>query len=151
MLTRYLNENTVAARCRAADKAEAIRIAGDLLVKLDLVDPRYIDEMISSVNHLGPYIVISPGIAFAHARPSELVREDCVSLVTLDPPVSFDHPKNDPVSVLFVLAARHANQHLSVMRAIAKLITRPNFVADMTAAECADDLLRYLNQAEPTG
>lgn len=148
MLTQFLNQTTIAVRQHADDKAQAIRAAGALLVHQGLVSPQYIDEMIASVEQLGPYIVISPGIAFAHARPSELVREDCVSLITLDPPVAFGHQKNDPVSVLFVLAARQASQHLSVMREIAKLIIRPNFLADMAAARCVDDLLRYLAEAE---
>lgn len=144
MLTQFLNENTIAVRQRAADKDQAIRLAGDLLVKQGLVDPRYVDQMIQAVNEMGPYIVISPGIAFAHARPSELVREDCVSMITLAEPVTFGHKKNDPVSVLFVLAARRADHHLTVMKEIAKLIIRPGFLQRMAEMATVEDLQRYL-------
>ena len=150
MLTQFLNEKTIAVQQQAADKEQAIRLAGQLLVAQGLVAPRYIDEMIAAVNELGPYIVLSPGIAFAHARPSELVKEDCVSLITLATPVVFGHKKNDPVSVLFVLAARQSNQHLSVMREIAKLIIRPDFLDRMAAAKQVNDLMCYLTEGEAT-
>lgn len=148
MLTQFLNGKTMAVGQRAESKDEAIRLAGELLVRQGLVEEHYIDEMIAALDQLGPYIVLSPGIAFAHARPSELVHEDCVSLITLAEPVAFGHPKNDPVSVLFVLAARQSNQHLSVMREIAKLIVRPNFLADMAAAGTVEELENYLSKED---
>ena len=148
MLSQFLNSRTIAVRQRAWDKAQAIRIAGELLVKQKLIDEKYIDEMVQAVEKLGPYIVLSPGIAFAHARPSQFVQRDCVSLVTLDPPVAFGHPRNDPVSVLFVLAARQANQHLSVMRDLAKLIIRPDFLPAMAQAGSEEELLKYLRSVD---
>lgn len=146
MLTQFLNENTMAVKQDAGDKDQAIRMAGDLLVKQGMVDPRYVEQMIQSVNEMGPYIVISPGIAFAHARPSELVRKDCVSMITLAEPVTFGHKKNDPVSVLFVLAARQTNHHLTVMREIAKLIIRPGFLQRMAEASTVEELQQYLSE-----
>lgn len=148
MLSQFLNEATIAVKQKAADKDEAIRIAGSLLVRRGSVDSQYVEQMIQSVNELGPYIVISPGIAFAHARPSELVREDCVSMITLAEPVEFGHRKNDPVSVLFVLAARRSDHHLAVMREIAKLIIRPDFLQNMARFNTVDELQRYLTDEE---
>lgn len=146
MLTQFLNEKTIAVRQKAADKNEAIRIAGELLVKQSWISPAYIDEMIRSVDELGPYIVISPGIAFAHARPSELVERDCTSLITLEPPVCFGHKKNDPVSILFALANRETRQHLSVMRDISKMICQEDFFDAVTGAQDIEAVIAYIEQ-----
>lgn len=47
-----------------------MRTAGDLLVSTDVSTDTYTEEMLRNVEENGPYIVIAPGFAFAHARPS---------------------------------------------------------------------------------
>ena len=51
------------------DWREGIRAAGVLLEKTNSIDSAYTDAMIASVEEKGPYIVVAPGFAFAHARP----------------------------------------------------------------------------------
>lgn len=148
MLSQFLNEHTIAVQQRAKDKYEAIRIAGRLLVDQSFVKAAYIDEMIASLDSLGPYIVLSKGIAFAHARPGELVLRDCTSLITLATPVPFGHKKNDPVQVLFVLAARETGAHMSVMRGISKLICREDFFEAMSNASDTQTVVRYIQSAD---
>lgn len=146
MIKDYLNNNTIAVNQTAADKNEAIRKAGELLVKLSLIDPKYIDEMIRTVDELGPYMVLSPRIAFAHAKPSKLVLEDCISMITLKTPVEFGHKKNDPVSILFVIACKESRHHLSVMRDVSKLICRDDFVKTVTSAGSVQEIVDYINR-----
>jgi len=135
-------------RCEAADRDDAIRIAGELLVKQSYVEEPYIGEMIQTIKDMGAYIVISPGIAFAHARPSKLVKKDSVSLVTLKTPVEFGHKQNDPVSVLFALAGRENTGHLSIMKDIAMLILRENFFDTITNADSVEEIIDYMNSEE---
>ena len=146
MLTDYLNQNTIALNQEARDRNDAIRIAGELLVNLSLVKRKYIDEMIRTVDEMGAYMVISPGIAFAHARPSDLVNEDSTSLITLKTPVSFGHKQNDPVSVLFALAGREDTGHLSIMKDISKLIIRDGFLTTIINAKSVDEVIAYINR-----
>ena len=67
----------------------------------------------------GPYIVIAPGLALAHARPGPEVRHDGLSVVTLAEPVEFGHAHNDPVSVVIGLAGVAADAHLSAVAELA--------------------------------
>ena len=67
----------------------------------------------------GPYIVIAPGLALAHARPGPEVRQDGLSVVTLAEPVEFGHAHNDPVSVVIGLAGVAADAHLSAVADLA--------------------------------
>ena len=58
----------------AKDWKEAIRIASVPLVKCGSIEEPYVENMISSVETLGPYIVIMPQFALAHAAPCEYVK-----------------------------------------------------------------------------
>ena len=59
--------------------------------------------MINAVEELGPYIVIIPHIAIAHARPSDNVLKNGISLITLKEPVEFGNKDNDPVYYIFFM------------------------------------------------
>ena len=52
MLTQFLNGKTMAVGQRAESKDEAIRLAGELLVRQGLVEEHYIDEMIAALDQL---------------------------------------------------------------------------------------------------
>ena len=46
LLSQFLNSRTIAVRQRAWDKAQAIRIAGELLVKQKLIEERTEDKKV---------------------------------------------------------------------------------------------------------
>ncbi|MFE3188559.1 PTS sugar transporter subunit IIA [Nocardia sp. NPDC059240] len=108
----------------ADDWRAAIRVAGDLLVATGVTTPEYTSEMIGNVEENGPYIVIAPGFAFAHARPSPAVHRTGMSWVRLDKPVEFDSP-NDPVDLVVALAAADSEVHTDAMAALAKVLLEP--------------------------
>jgi len=58
----------------AGDWRQAIRQAGQLLVDDGRITAAYVDAMIRSVETLGPYMVLMPGFALAHAAPSAAVK-----------------------------------------------------------------------------
>lgn len=68
--------------------------------------------MIEALHKFGPYIVVIPGIALAHAEAGSTVMEECMSMMTLKEPIAFGHESNDPVSVVFVIASNTKDKHL---------------------------------------
>jgi PTS system ascorbate-specific IIA component len=78
--------------------------------------------MIQAFEELGPYMVIAPGIALAHARPSNAVLETGLSLVTLTEPVEFGSQSNDPVSLVIGLAAKDHDSHIDLLAALSELL-----------------------------
>jgi PTS system ascorbate-specific IIA component len=88
----------------------------------------YTDAMVATIRELGPYVVIAPGLAMPHARPSESVLETGMSLVVLTEPVAFGHAKNDPVRVLFGLAALDHDRHLELLSEFAGKFSKEGFV-----------------------
>ena len=113
---------SIALREQHGDRDAAVRRAGALLSAGGQVDEAYTDEMLAALAEYGPYIVVAPGVALAHARPSPSVHGVAFSVLTLDPPVAFGHADNDPVSLVVGLAAPDADSHIEALRQMAELL-----------------------------
>ncbi|MCF3119520.1 PTS sugar transporter subunit IIA [Streptomyces arenae] len=125
-LSEILPVEAVRVDAPAADWREAVRRAGDLMVATGAATDTYTAEMIENVRENGPYIVIAPGLAFAHARPSPAVLRTGMSWVRLAEPVEFGHETNDPVDLVVGLAAKDASEHTAAMGALARLLADPD-------------------------
>lgn len=86
---------------------EAIRQAGNMLLKDDILTESYIDKMISLVNENGPYIVFQPGFVIAHAGPEDGAKKLGISLVRLKEPIHF---LTSDIKVKFVDLLKHTGQ-----------------------------------------
>ncbi|QEV16345.1 PTS sugar transporter subunit IIA [Streptomyces alboniger] len=124
-LNEILPVEAVLLDAPAADWREAVRRAGDLLVATGAATDTYTAEMIENVEQNGPYIVIAPGLALAHARPSPAVLGTGMSWVRLAAPVRFGHEAHDPVELVVGLAAKDASEHTAAMAALARLLADP--------------------------
>ena len=130
----------------ASDWRDAIRQSGDLLVASGAATPAYTDQMIAAVERYGPYIVIAPGFALAHAQASADVLRTGMSWLSLDEPVSFGHEKNDPVRLVVGLASKGHDEHLAALQAVAALATDPNRLAELDSAQTPEDLLTLISK-----
>ncbi|QUH31498.1 BglG family transcription antiterminator [Vallitalea guaymasensis] len=123
MLKDVMNEEVIELGVSVDNWEEAIMKAGEPLVRQGNVEQAYIDNMIQAVKDLGPYIVIMPGVAFAHARPDENVKSTCMSMITLEEPVNFGSEQNDPVSIVFAFAAPNSNEHMVALQDLARFLS----------------------------
>ncbi|NBR65143.1 MAG: PTS sugar transporter subunit IIA [Micrococcales bacterium] len=117
-----LGAGAILLQQNAADWLECFKLAGKALVDSHRVTETYIHEMISAFEELGPYMVIAPGIALAHGRPSAAVIETGLSLITLKEPVAFGSESNDPVRLVIGLAAVDHDSHLDLMAALSQIL-----------------------------
>jgi len=127
----------------AADWRAAVGLAGSALARTGAAQPEYALEMVRMIDEHGPYVVIAPGLALAHARPGPEVLSDGLAVVTLATPVSFGHPYNDPVRVVIGLAAGYAT-HLSVVAALANVFNDSDAVERLAAASTPDEVRSIL-------
>jgi ascorbate PTS system EIIA or EIIAB component len=127
-----------------ADWRAAVRLAGDALVRAGAAKPAYADEMIRMIEEHGPYVVIAPGLALAHARPGPAVLADGLAIVTLATPVDFGHPHNDPVSVVLALAIASADRHLAAVAGLANVFNDSSAIEDLAAATSVDEVLAIM-------
>jgi PTS system ascorbate-specific IIA component len=119
---------------------DAMRLAGGALVESGAATDEYTDAMVGMVEEHGPYIVISPGLAFAHARPGGAVLRDGLAVVTLASPVAFGHPHNDPVRVVLGLAVAGVGTHLESIGEIANLFNDATVTGRIADATTADEV-----------
>ncbi len=131
----------------AADWRAAVRIAGDVLARAGIATPDYADEMIRMIEEHGPYVVIAPGLALAHARPGPAVLSDGLAIVTLASPVDFGHPHNDPVSVVLGLAIATADEHLAAVAELANVFNDSSAITDLAAATTVEQIQRIMAAA----
>lgn len=122
LVNNALGVGSILLQQRADDWRECFQLAGNALVASKRVTETYIQEMIDAFEELGPYMVIAPGIALAHARPSKSVLETGLSLVTLSEPVVFGSINNDPVRLVIGLAAVDHDSHIDLMAALSELL-----------------------------
>ena len=146
-LTQLLPVDAIRIGETAADWRAAVRLAGDALVASGATTPAYTDEMVATFEQLGPYIVIAPGIALAHSRPSPAVLRAGLSLVTLLEPVAFGHPENDPVCLVIGLAAVDEEGHITALSTLAELLSdetrREGLIGAVEAREVAEMLRSF--------
>ena len=98
----------------------AMGAAGRGLVRLGAAEPRYVQRCITLVEEQGPYIVVAPGIALAHARPEDGALTLGLSVAVLAEPVVFGHPANDPVDVVFAFCSPDRDAHVGLLSALAR-------------------------------
>lgn len=132
--------SSITTKATASDWREAIRLAGDGLVAGGATTDAYTQEMLDAIDKHGPYIVIAPGIALAHSRPSAAVLHGGLSWVSLAEPVVFGHSSNDPVSLVIGLAAVDHDSHLEVMSALAGVLSDSAVMTRLLAATTADEV-----------
>ena len=118
------------------------RAAHAALSAAGIAKPSYADEMIRMIDEHGPYVVIAPGLALAHARPGPEVQKDGIAVVTLATPIDFGHPYNDPVSVVLALAVGASDAHVALVAELANLFNDSSVIADLAAATSVEEVQR---------
>jgi mannitol operon transcriptional antiterminator len=147
-LSEMLTEETIALGLAVADWQEAVRASGNLLVRAGRAEPSYVDGMIRMVQEIGPYIVIAPGVALPHARPEDGVKEACMSLVTLSPPVPFGNEYNDPVELVVAFGSPDSKGHMEALAELARLLENETALNALKKAASPRDIVTVVKSAK---
>jgi PTS system ascorbate-specific IIA component len=139
-LAKAFAENSIRVGAVALDREHAIEMSGELLVASGRSTPEYTESMLEAVAENGPYIVIAPGIALAHGRPSEAVLEIGLSLVTLAESVVFGNEANDPVRLVIGLCATDHSSHIDIMAELATFLGDSDSVNSLLNAVDSDQI-----------
>jgi PTS system ascorbate-specific IIA component len=130
------------------DREAVVKRSGELLTAGGQVDPEYTAAMLAALDEFGPYIVLAPGVALAHARPTTAVHGVAFSVLTLDPPVPFGHPENDPVRLVVGMAAPDDESHIGALRQLADLLGDDGRRQRLMTATTAQEVLALIGPAE---
>ncbi len=144
VMDQALGQGSIKLQQSCVSWRETFELAGLGLVESSRTTSAYTNEMIQAFEELGPYMVIAPGIALAHGRPSESVLETGLSLVTLSTPVVFGSTSNDPVSLVIGLAAVDHDSHIDLMAALSELLMSEDTVNSLLRATNESQVRSYL-------
>ena len=144
LLQDLLSEDNVSFRYPAETWEDVIRHGGQLMVDAGFTDPTYTEAMIDVVRDMGPYIVLAPGLAMPYARPEMGAKQVGTALVTLEKPIDFGSPENDPVSVAVFLCAPNKDEHIQLLTDIATLFEDEEFLDAAVNFESIEDVQSFL-------
>lgn len=103
------------------DWKQGIRLAGDILKNEGYIDDSHINEAIGNVLKYGPYIVISDGIALAHAKGENEVYSDGLSLVISKKGIPFGENERENVHMLFYFCTKGEDDYVGLFNQIIDL------------------------------
>lgn len=139
-----LTEDAIELGATAADWRAAVHLVGEVLARSGATTAEYGDEMVRMIEEHGPYVVIAPGLALAHARPGPSVLADGFAIVTLATPVNFGHPHNDPVKVVVGLAIKTADTHLAAVAQLANVFNDSSAIDELAVATTTAEIQRIM-------
>lgn len=148
MIREVLKNQHILLQQTSQDWEACIRDAAQPLLDEEYIKPEYVAAMIAAVNKYGPYIVVGKGVALAHARPEDGVLKLGLSVMTLKTPVRFGHETNDPVSLVFCLAAVDNFSHLKVMKSIVNIISEDSKIEKIAGQATIADFQKVLDEFE---
>lgn len=146
LLQDLLSEDNVSFHYPAETWEDVIRHGGQLMVDAGFTEPTYTEAMIDVVRDMGPYIVLAPGLAMPHARPEMGAKQVGTALVTLEKPIDFGSPENDPVSVAVFLCAPNKEEHIQLLTDIATLFEDEEFLDAVVNFESIEDVQAFLSE-----
>jgi PTS system ascorbate-specific IIA component len=146
-----LPDTAIAIGTHVADWRAAVAAAGDALERSGATTAGYTKRMVGVIDEFGAYVVIAPGLALAHARPGKDVLTEGLSVVTLDEPVAFGHPHNDPVSVIVGLAVTSSDEHVLFVSELANVFNDASVIPALARATDADGIRTLLGTTSGAG
>jgi PTS system ascorbate-specific IIA component len=122
VLAQAFGPNSIAHHIEVNDWEGALTKAVALLETDLRVTSEYLGEVLAANQKLGPYFVVAPGIAIAHAAPGVGVLETGMALLRLEQPV-ISGSNNDPVRLVFAFCSVDAESHVELLASFASVMT----------------------------
>lgn len=141
MLSKFLSPQVIRLQIPVNDWKDAVEAGGALLVQTGKCEPRYVDAMVNAVRDMGPYMVLAPGLALAHARPEDGALQVGMSIVTLSTPVDFGSEANDPVKLVISFCGVDHTSHIEMLKMLAEFLMVEENQELLKVSSSVDDIL----------
>jgi len=139
-MTDIVTRDLIIASGSATTKEDAIREAGNLLLKAEAVTPAYVEAMLererSITTYMGSYLAIPHGTNTS----KEAIRHSAVSLVRYVNPIDWG---GGQVRIVVGIAGVN-NEHLDILSKIAIIFSDEDEAAKMLEATTVDELYQLL-------
>ena len=143
-MNTIITEENIRLNSTALDKKDAIRQAGDLLVKVDCVAPAYVEGMLAREAITSTYL--GNGVAIPHGRSEDkdTVYQTGLSVVQFPDGVEWEEGEK---ACLVVGIAAIADEHVDILTNLAEAIEDPAQAEQLVRATDAGFIVERLNRA----
>ena len=126
----------------AADRDDAIRAAGAILVEAGAVDPAYVDSMLEREQSVSTYMGNLLAIPHGTNEAKDAIRRSALSVIRYDEPVDWGGEE-----ARFVVGiAGIENEHLDILSKIAIIFSDDDEVQKLVDASTAEQLHAMLSE-----
>jgi len=136
-----LSNNRISLQASAIDKVDAIRKAGDLLVKSGCVLPQYVDGMLARERSMSTNL--GNGVAIPHGvyENRDHILKTGISVLQLVDGVAWD--EDEKVYLVIGIAAT-ADEHVGVLANLAEVIDSEENLAELMKTTDPDVIVKFL-------
>ena len=142
-----LTPQNIRIGARAANKNEAIRAAGQVLVESGYIEPGYIESMIGREGQANTYLGNGISIPHGMAKDRELIRATGISVVQLPEGVEWGPGK---VAHIIVGIAAKSDEHLGVLAALTDVLDDPARAEQLAKTKNPEDIISGLSREAST-
>jgi len=136
-----LSKDRISLQASAADKADAIRKAGELLVTTGCVLPEYVNGMLAREQSMSTSL--GNGVSIPHGIYENIghVLKTGLSVLQLKDGVEWD--EGETVYLVIGIAAS-SDEHVGVLARLAEAVEDESILAEMISTTDPDIILKYL-------
>ncbi len=143
-LTALLAEDAIRLEESAADRDDAIRRAGRVLVEIGAVEESYVDAMLEREQSVSTYM--GEGVAIPHGTlaAKDVVKNDALCVLRFPDGVDWG---GQQVTVAVGIAAK-GKGHVKLLQRLATILVDPDRVAALRGATTAEQVYRLFSDDE---
>lgn len=123
---------------------EALKISARPLLNTQEILPDYLEAVLLSVEKNGPYFVFCPGVALAHAAPTDGVNKFCCSIYKPQSPVVFHHPEHDPVRLVVMIGITDAKTQIQTISQLMNFFSQEPLREQLLSASSPEEMISIL-------
>jgi len=140
-----LSKDRISLQASAVDKLDAIRKAGELLVKSGCVLPEYVDGMLTRERSMSTSL--GNGVAIPHGMDENRaqVLKTGISVLQLIEGVEWD--EGEKVSLIIGIASS-SDEHVGVLSNLAEVVDYEASLAELLRTDNPDVILNYLGEKD---
>lgn len=144
MLTSLFAAGAISLAPTCESFESAVSDSVKLLVAAGHAKPEYVDLVLDNLAKLGPYFVVGPHIAIAHAAGTDFVLSPGLSLLKLQRGVVSGAVENDPVHLVFSLCTPNNSEHIDLLAQFARAMSTEGVVNSLLSASAESGIREIL-------
>jgi phosphocarrier protein FPr len=131
---------------QAMDRTDAIRQAGQLLVKTGCVTPEYIEGMLGREQSMSTYLGSGVSIPHGMFENREHILKTGISVLQLPAGVEWDEGEEKAYLVIGIAAS--SDEHIGVLSSLAEAIEDEEVTRQLIETSNPEIILKYLSGSE---